>query len=220
MNKKVFLLTVLICTPIGLMWNWWHYKYGIIPAWSFGPAETLGLLICDVPFVDWVFYPVTGAFFVTMIMIDPLKGSYGLFLSNDMVANFINKNYNTITNTFYIFLIHLTSLGILVFGESGTRTALTFGVPSLLMWIYISKNINIHHFIRTGIIVVPTNFFWELWATPMTHQWWYNKESGCFSESFWYLGIPFEMTPYLGLMAWYFIFCVVKTIEKVMIIKQ
>jgi hypothetical protein len=198
-NKQIFWLTIIICTPIGWMWNWWHYYSGVSPAWGFPLGQVIGFEILGVPIEDWVFYPITGGFFVTMYFLDPLK----------RVINFKRSSW-WLKFTLFIVLIHLIIFGWLVFGRSGTVTAFCFGLPSVFLFLAIYKTWDTEHFIRTFIIVVPTNVVWDIWATP--GQWYYNAE--VFSPHFWYLNIPAEMTPYLGIMAAYFVFGVVTCLKK------
>ena len=200
---KVILLTVLVCTPVGWMWNWFHYYYGVSPAWGFPADQVLGFKICGIPIEDWVFYPITGAFFVTMYIVDPFK------------RFFKNKESSVWLKTvFFMLLLYLIYWGWLVFGESGTVTAGCFGVPSVYLFMRIFKDWDVWHFIRVLIIVVPTNLFWDIWATP--GQWFYLTDVGVFSEHFWYFNIPAEMTPYLGIMAGYFVFGVTANINNLM----
>lgn len=201
-NKKLLIIILLICTPIGWMWNWWHYNSGIIPAWSFPFGEIIGISILDIPIEDWVFYPITGAFFISIVMWDPLK------------VLFFRKVYSPdwLKIVIIVLLIQLSFFGVMVFGKSGTITAVCYGFPSVFMLLYIYKSFDVWHFFRTQLIVIPTNVIWDLWATPT--QWDYPKESGLFSEYFWWSGLPAEMTPYLGILAGYYIFGIIKSLEK------
>ena len=205
MNKKAFALTLITGTMMGWLWNWIHYKAGVTLAWSFKEGETFGLLVFGIPAVDWAFYFITGWFFLTMVIFDPLRR----YLPDSFGDP---RKYKC---CFYFLLVFFVILGFVIFGCSGIMTAYFFGITSLLMYIYIWREWNVYHFMRTGLIIVPTNVLWEIWATPVTRQWWYNKESLMFSDDFWWWGIPFEMTPYLGIMSWYFIFGLYKTYEKV-----
>jgi len=204
-NLKTLIYTIIVCLPIGWMWNWYHYKACIIPAWGFTEGNVLGLYILGIPFVDWHFYSVTGTIFASSTI-----------LINNKV-NRIEIDTRLIENIkvfLFIILIHLTILGVLVFGYSGTATAMCFGVPSIAMFIYVYDNIHVKAFLLSGAVIVPANVLWDIWATPMTKQWYYNKESFMFNNNLWYYGIPFEMTPYLGIMSWFFVYLVVKTIRK------
>ncbi len=202
MNKKIILIVVLICTPIGWMWNWWHYNAGIIPAWGFPIGEVLSVKLLGIPLEDWAFYPITGGMFSICYYWDPLK-----FL-------FFKKIYSPdwLKITIILLLVWLSYFGVLIFGRSGTMTAVCFGFPAIAMFFYIYKTLDVWHFLRLQIIVIPTNVIWDIWATPT--QWFYPKDSGIFSEHFWWLGIPAEMTPYLGIMAGYFIYGIIKSLEK------
>jgi hypothetical protein len=196
LSKKVSLLTVLICTPLGWMWNYWHYYSGVSPAWGFPADQVIGIDIAGIPAEDLAFYPITGFFFAVMFFLDPLKK-----IIKDRHSPKWMKCF------FLLLLVYLTFFGVLVFGGSGTVTALCFGFPSIFLYLAIFQTLNVWHLIRVLIIVVPTNLIWDLWATP--GQWFYLTDTAVFSEHFWYLGIPAEMTPYLGIMAGFFIFGVI-----------
>jgi len=211
MDKKAFVLTMIIGTVVGWEWNFFHYKNGVVHAWDFGTGETFGILICGIPAVDWAFYAVTGFFFLTMIVIDPLKKPYEKVFGLDD-CSYCSHHTIKVTNFFVLGIAII--VGIVFFGWSGTFSSILFGIPSFLALLYIDGDLNVPHFIRTGIIVVPTNVIWEIFATPITKQWWYNPESGLFSDHWWWWGIPFEMTPMLGFFAWYFIFTTYSYLRK------
>jgi hypothetical protein len=205
---KIFFQVMIVCTPLGWMWNWWHYKSSMIPAWEFTPFNTLGILIFGIPLVDWIFYPITGGFFATMVLFDLTGKKHNINI--EMAKSTKSKKLSLILLT-----IWMSFFGVLIFGKSGTMTAVCYGIPSVFFLLYVFENINVYHFMRIGFIVIPTNFCWEIWATPITKQWYYNKDSFCFNTDFWFWGIPIEMTPYLGLMAWPFIYGIVETITKI-----
>ncbi len=207
---------MIIGTILGWIWNWLHYNMGVAPAWVFPFGEVIGISILGIPIEDWLFYPITGGFFSTIVMVDPLK-IFGLAYRRQVYPKFYYnaETINSPTNIKIIIqmcLVGFTCFMIVYCGKSGTLSALFFGLPAIFMFCYILDEWNVWHFLRTGIIVVPTNVIWDIWATP--EQWLYPKDTGMFAENFWYLGIPFEMTPGLGILAWFFVFSLVISLKK------
>jgi hypothetical protein len=139
MNKQILIITMLVCTPIGWMWNWWHYNAGIVPAWGFPFGEVLGFDILGIPLEDWLFYPITGAMFITVKIIDPLK--YVLFRKKLLSPLWLKW-------VVFFVLVDLCYFGVLVLGQSGTITAVCFGIPSIFMFLFIMKYLVIQNIVK------------------------------------------------------------------------
>ena len=209
--KKTVGIVMLICTPIGWMWGWWHEQAGDKSGWVFPPKSWFRIEFGGMVLEDWLFYPITGFFFIQAIIFDPIKKLWCLFFKPIVLSSkaaCVNKWI------MYGFLVQLIYFGYLIFGDSGTRTAVCFGVPSLLLFLYIWEDWNVWHFYRTGLIIVPTEFIWDHIAVGVFNQWVYQKDSGIWG-GLWINGIPCEMSPALGFFSWFFIFGMVKTVEKI-----
>ena len=247
LNKKanVFGLTEIIGSIVGWIWNYWHYTAFAIPAWGFGARETFDIIIFGVPLADWIFYPITGGVFVTVVMFDPILWLWKKIperfkfvlpiVRHGWLMQYKGVLRGTTASLFcsalakyiiYITLVWLTLFGIFVFGKSGTMTACFFGIPSIVMLFLIWKEWRVCHFLRVGIVVVLTNVIWDIiacntWIVPILNwkidiQWYYNKNVGYFSEldCFWFKNVPMEMTPYLGLMGWPYIYGMILILNK------
>lgn len=204
----VFLKTVAICTPVGWLWGWVHCNAGVKSGWVFPLDAYLGVEFWGMVLEDWLFYPITGGFFVTLVLFDPLDKILPL---TDMKMNIVKcVSYNR-----FIFIVLVVMLFISgFFGTSGRMTAVFFGGPSFIILICLRGELNPTKFFRAALFVIPIEFFWDHWAVGAHQQWIYLKESGIFNDNLWFCDIPLEMTPYLGIMSTYFVFCVTNLILK------
>lgn len=209
-NTKTTLWVMLICTPIGELWGWLHCQIGAKSGWIFPPDSWFGIEFCGMILEDWLFYPITGYFFVQVILFDPLKLMFGRRFP---LKRFSVKRNNLAKALIHIVLLALTVLPIFIFGKSGQLTALFFGCPSIIIWYFIEKEFDIYHFLRTGLIIVPIEFIWDHIAVGVFNQWVYIRDAGIWGN-LWINGLPCEMSPYLGFMSLYFIFSMVILVKK------
>ncbi|MCP4651161.1 MAG: hypothetical protein GY853_13930 [PVC group bacterium] len=198
-NWRVYWICMAIGTPLGWGWNWYLTKAGNFPAWIFPEDAVTGIVIFGIHIEDWFFYPITGSFFITLYFWDPLK-------------KWIDFKADWLKLVLLPLLILSVVYGLVAFGNCGKSIAICYGIPAIIMFVINFDKFDTAHFTRMAIIIIPMEFIWDHWAVGKHQQWIYLRESGMFCD-WWLLGVPVEMTPYLGIIATFFIYNLVLLVE-------
>jgi hypothetical protein len=209
-NTKTTLWVMLICTPIGWVWEWIHYQAGAKSGWIFPPGSWFGIEFGGMVVEDWFFIPITGFFFLMWVLFDLFKRMFGRYFPLKRLSV---RRENVCKYLLYTCLCVLLIFSVCFFGLSGNLTSVFFGLPCVIILPIIWKQWDIYHFLRTGLIVVPMEFIWDHIAVGVFNQWVYIHDAGIWGD-LWFRNIPIEMTPYLGIMSWYFIFSMVVLVKS------
>ncbi len=208
---KTYVPFIFILSLLGWSWNIYILKQDPhFPSWIIRPMAQLGPDFLQT-IEDWIFYPVMATMFYTVYRL--LQGR---------IREFRSSRGGWLWGAFAVFV------ALMVFYSTCTATcgrslALWFGVPSLILWLFVRKRMNVRMFIFFMLFAVLFESVWDLVAASLIHrlpgmawavQWSYvtfdQAGHAHHSQVFlsyekhpwaWIFENPIEMTPWIGILS-------------------
>ena len=222
-NWKVFSVFFTACVLSGYVFG------GILehadpnfPGWMFFSWATT-FHAHSVLFVleDWLFYPLCASLFYFM---------YCLFKAEKptLISPLCGTILATIHGAAFLFFALCGAL-------AGKLLAFMYAGPAIVMMIYCAREWDLVVYLKIGIVMIGLGFVWDMVGVNLLHhywawcQWWAYitfdatgnpHHSKVFLDYTthrwaWLWGSPIEITPWMAVSSWPFVYFGIRTLEKV-----